>query len=130
MLADLKRFFECYRDAFNQFDGDAVARLYALPSGIVDDTGYAHWADFDAIRGNMTALCDLYRADGFERAEFAEAAFIDQGAVGAVVDLSWTIRRKDGAAPRRFNTTYNLIRRDGDWRVQLCTAYQESRLPS
>ena len=121
-------FMRRYRDAFNALDGNGVARLYAVPSGIVDATGYTHWASFEAIRDNMIALCDLYRENGFERADFTENACIEQGKVGAVVDLNWIVARHNGAEPWRFNASYNLIRHDGDWRVQLCTAYEEKRL--
>lgn len=126
--ADLKAFFDTYREAFNRLDGAAVARLYAVPSGIASDRGYTHWPAFEPIRDNMDALCALYREHGFAASHFDIAAFIPQGDDHAVADLAWTIERTDGQDAWCFHTTYNLVRRGRGWRVLLCTAYQEEAL--
>lgn len=128
MPTDILAFFEQYRDAFNRLDGDAIARLYAVPSGIASGSGYVHWPTFEPIRENMVALCGSYRANGYASAEFEPSAYIPQGAGFAIADLSWSIRRTDGRDPWRFNTTYNLVRTAEGWRVLLCTAYSEQKL--
>ena len=127
MPTEIRTFFESYRAAFNALDGEAVARLYAVPSGIADDTGYEHWPTFEPIRKNMVALCALYRENGYVSAEFEPVAFIAQGEHFGVADLAWRIgwREKE---PSRFNTTYNVMRTGEGWRVLLCTAYSEQRL--
>ncbi len=125
---DIQQFFEAYARAFNALDGEAVARLYALPSAIVDAQSHTHWPTFEPIRDNMVALCRLYRDDGFVRTQFEPTAFIAQGERFAVADVRWTIERGGGRAPSVFNTTYNLTRVSGDWRALLCTAYSEPRL--
>jgi hypothetical protein len=127
MTADIRAFFEQYRDAFDRLDGEAVARLYAVPSGIASDTGYAHWPAFEPIRDNMVALCDLYRGNGYAGARFEPGTFLPQGHDFAVADIAWTIEWT-GKPPSRFSTTYNLMRTPEGWRVLLCTAYSEERL--
>jgi hypothetical protein len=57
MLQEIRRFFEQYRDAFNALDGEAVAKLYAVPSGIAQGAKYEHWPSFEPIKNNMVALC-------------------------------------------------------------------------
>jgi ketosteroid isomerase-like protein len=128
MRADLLAFFESYRAAFDALDGDAVARLYAVPAGIASERGYEHWSSFAPIRENMTALCALYRANGYVAARFEQRGVIEQGERFAVADIRWTIERTEGQAPWRFDTTYNLMRTSDGWRVLLCTAYSEQRL--
>jgi hypothetical protein len=128
MTADIREFFEQYSAAFNRLDGEAVARLYAVPSGIASDKGYTHWPSFEPVRDNMVALCELYRANGFSTAKFGTASFLAQGENYAIADLSWCVERVNGEAPWQFNTTYNLIRTSEGWKVLLCTAYQEKRL--
>jgi hypothetical protein len=123
----IRKFFEAYRDAFNRLDGEAVARLYAVPSGIAQDGKYEHWDSFDPIRKNMIALCKLYHDRGYRGASFDVDTFLAQGEDFAVADLRWRIDW-DGAEPWRFNTTYNLLRTDAGWRVLLCTAYSEGKL--
>ena len=126
----IRAFFEQYRDAFDRLDGEAVARLYAVPSGIASDSGYTHWSTFEAIRNNMVELCRHYRDNGYSRAQFEAGGFLPQGEDFAVADLAWRIERVDGQDPWRFNTTYNLMRTDEGWRVLLCTAYSEKKLPA
>ncbi len=128
MPAEIRAFFEHYRDAFDQLDGEAVARLYAVPSGIASDSGYTHWPAFEPIRANMVALCELYRQNGYASATFEPVAFLAQGENYAVADISWNIERTGQREPWRFNTTYNLMRTRDGWRVFLCTAYSEKKL--
>jgi hypothetical protein len=125
--AEIRAFFERYREAFNALDGEAVAALYTVPSGIASDSGYTHWPTFEAVRNNMVALCEDYRKNGYTSAEFEPAAFFAQGNGFAVADISWGIIWAEGE-PWRFNTTYNLMRTSEGWRVLLATAYSEKRL--
>ena len=46
----------------------------------------------------------------------------------AVVDMRWTISHTDSSPPNVFNTTYNIQKIDGEWKVNLVTAYSEKRL--
>ena len=128
MPRDVTKFFEQYRDAFNRLDGDAIANLYCVPSGIVSDRGLTAWQAREPIAENMVALCALYRANGYKRAHFQPHHFIPQGTDFAVADVAWTIEREAGAEAWRFHTTYNLRRTAEGWRVVLCTAYEEKRL--
>lgn len=128
MPREIRTFFEAYRNAFDALDGEAVARLYAVPSGIASDTGYEHWLAFEPIRDNMVALCQLYKANGYLNAQFEPEGFIEQGEHYAIADVRWQIERSNGQPPWQFNTTYNLIRTGEGWRVLLCTAYNEERL--
>lgn len=130
MAADLQTFLARYRDAFNRLDGEAVADLYAVPSGIASDSGYTHWPTREPIAANMVALCGQYRDKGFVSAEFAVEMLLQQGENFAIADLAWTMHWPDGQDDWHFNTSYNLMRTDGDWRVLLCTAYAETRLPA
>ena len=70
----IHHFFEQYRDAFNQLDGEAVAKLYAVPSGIAQDAKYEHWPSFEPIKKNKEGwrvlLCTAYS----ESKLFAEGA--------------------------------------------------------
>jgi hypothetical protein len=127
MPAEIRALFERYRLAFDALDGEAVAGMYAVPSGIASDTGYTHWSTAEPIRKNMVALCDLYRENGYVSAEFKPVAFIAQGEQFGVADLEWKIHWRE-KEPSRFNTTYNLMRSSRGWRVLLRTAYSEEKL--
>ena len=128
MPRDVADFFEQYRQAFNRLDGDAIADLYCVPSGIVSDCGLTAWQSREPIAKNMVALCALYRANGYKHAHFEPNHFISQGANFAIADIAWTIERESDAESWQFHTTYNLRRTAEGWRVVLCTAYEEKRL--
>ncbi len=128
MTQEIREFFEQYRDAFDRLDGEAVAGLYHVPSGIVSNRGCTHWNTYEPIRQNMVALCELYRNNGYRAATFEPSAFISQGSDHAIADIAWRIDRSDGQVPWCFHTTYNLRRTAQGWRVLLCTAYEEKQL--
>ncbi len=124
--AHILAFCDQYRDAFNQLDGDAVAQLYALPSGIAASHASTHWSTREPIAENMRQLCAIYRRDGFQSVSYAVRHYVDQGPEFALVDLAWRIERDENLAPVCFNTTYQLRKIDEEWRVLLCTAYSEA----
>ena len=126
MPNEIRAFFEQYAEAFNALDGDAVASLFACPSGIVDHSSFEYWATAESVRRNMAALCALYRDSGYISASFEPGAFIAQGERFAVADVSWHIHWRE-REPSSFNTTYNLVRKPEGWRVLLCTAYSEPK---
>jgi hypothetical protein len=91
---DVRDFFDRYRDAFDRLDGDAVARLYATPSGMVSGGRYVHWADFASARANMVALCEHYRTSGHVRSTWEPATVLAQGREALIVDVVWSIERR------------------------------------
>ena len=125
---EIEAFFENYRDGFNALDGNAVAALYAEPSGIAQDRTYTHWPSRQPVAENMEALCRLYRDKGFIRADLEPQQFINQGGTFAVADVQWRIDWSGDQDPWHFKTTYNLMRTAEGWRVLLCTAYSEKAL--
>jgi hypothetical protein len=128
MPIELLEFFDTYRDAFNTLEAEAIAGLYAVPSGIAQDGVYTHWPYREPIVSNMNAVCELYRKKGYVNAAFEEAAYLAQGETYAIADLRWRIEWNQGQEPWQFNTTYNLVRMEQGWRVLLCTAYTEANI--
>lgn len=125
------QFFTRYAAAFTALDADAVAALYAEPALIVDGDRGTSWPDRAAIRDNMAALCNLYRARGLQHAQLALRQAIAQGADAGYVDVHWTLHwmpAQDGStnAPTQFHTGYLLHRIAGCWLLRLCTAYEET----
>jgi len=124
-MSEIRQFFESYRRAFNRLDAEGVARHYCVPSTMATNDGYTVWTDASQVLSNMVALCDLYRARGFAEARCESLDVVDQPPAHAFADVLWTIHRQGGLPPWRFRTSYNLRREAGQWRVLLCTAYEE-----
>ncbi len=128
MTPDLQAFLERYRDAFNALDGDAVAALYAEPSGIAQGGRYTLWPDHAAVAANMQALCRMYRERGFRSASFTLRHLLPLGRHDAMVDVAWRIEWAHGAEPWCFATAYHLMRSDDRWLVRQCIAHEEDLL--
>ena len=128
--ADVTAFFERYRDAFDRLDGDAVADLWHVPSGIADAKDGAGrltwWADEAPMRHNHRALCEVYRRAGYHRAGFEIEACWPLGPSHAAARVGWTLTRADGSVLQRFRTAYQLIDTANGPKVLLCTAYEEN----
>lgn len=131
-LQETLAFFEAYRDAFNRLDGDVVAELWHTPSAIAHTRdGEPHatltqWTEEAPMRANHRALCELYRRNDYDRAEFEITDHIALGPHHAFANLQWTLWRTDGSQLQRFRTGYNLARTPNGPKVVLCTAYQEN----
>ena len=118
-------FFQAYRDAFNSLNGDAVAELWHVPSGITDRRSTVWWTEDAPMRANHHALCDIYRGLNYGRADPRITAFHPLGEDHAFADVRWTLRRQDGSILQQFGTGYHLIRGPQGPQVLLCTAYEE-----
>ena len=131
-LQETTEFFEHYREAFNRFDGDAVADLWHVPGAIgVVPPDAAHaaltlWSDDAPMRANMHALCDIYRGHGDAHWDFELRDFVGMGAHQAFARVHWRLQRDDGALVQEFDTGYNLTRTAQGPRVVLCTAFEEA----
>ena len=122
-------FFALYRAAFDRLDGDAVADLWHVGSGIADSrNGHGRltwWADDATLRANQRALCAQYSASGYHHADFELVDHLAMGADHAFARLRWTLWRGDGDVLQRFHAGYQLMRGADGPKVLLVTAYQE-----
>lgn len=128
-LTEANQFFTRYRDAFNRLDGDAVADLWHASSGIADtsnDLGHLTWWPNDApMRANHHALCDVYRHNGYDHAEFDIVDHLPLGPHHSFSRLHWTLKRADGSVLQQFHTAYQLMRTASGHKVLMATAYEE-----
>ena len=128
---ETQAFFETYRDAFNRLDGDAVADLWHSSSGITDSGGeHGHarltwWTDDAPMRANHQALCDVYRHNDYQRADFELESHVPLGHAHAFAHVHWTLKRHDGSVLQQFHTGYQLMRTAQGPRVLLAVAHQE-----
>lgn len=129
---EVQAFFEDYQARFNRLDGDAVAALWHTPSAIthpvsaVDAAALTTWTEDAPMRTNMRALCDAYRGNGYDHADFALDHCESMGAHHAFAVVSWTLMRADGSLLQQFKTGYNLMRTSDGPKVILVTQFQEN----
>jgi hypothetical protein len=127
MPAEIRQFFDQYRDAFNRLDGGAVSALYQVPSMISSASGEGLFTNEDALLDNNIALCSHYEKAGFVRADYRVNHDFAQGDDFYVADLHWTITKADQSTDT-FNTTYQLVKRQhSPWKIEHVCAYSEKR---
>jgi hypothetical protein len=122
---EVEAFFASYRDAFNALDGDAVAALWHVPSGIAQGDGLTWWTEGAPMRANHRALCEIYRQADYGRADFRLVHHEPLGPQHAFARIAWTLVRRDGSPLQAFGTAYQLMRSADGPRVLLCTAFEE-----
>ena len=120
---ELERFFGSYAAAYTEGDAVAVARHISAPSLLIDRTTTI-WSTEAEVLTAMEGLLAFYRRSNFKSARCELGPVVAQGKDHAVVDVLWMIERT-GAAPWSFHTGYNLHRAAGEWRIVVCTAYEE-----
>jgi hypothetical protein len=129
--AEVQKFFENYRDNFNQLDANAVADTWHTQSGIThlarkgNFAAYTLWPTDALMRANTHALCDVYRGNDYSHAEFALNHCESMGAHHAFAVVQWTLHRHDGSLLQSFKTGYNLMRTEQGPRVILATQFEE-----
>lgn len=128
---DVQDFFFRYCAAFDALDGDAVADLWHVPCAIASsraDSAHADvtwWHEDAPMRGNMRALCEVYRRSGYSRATFLLHSVTPMGPHHAFADVAWRLRRADNSLLQAFRTGYQLMRGGHGLRVLLCIAHDE-----
>lgn len=126
MPADVREFFDAYRDAFNRLSGRDVSAFYQVPSMISSATGPGLFENEESLITNNEKLCEIYRQSGFVKTDYRECSAIPQSDNFFVVDLEWSIHREQ-RPPQVFNTTYQLVRRNAasGWKIEHVAAYSE-----
>jgi hypothetical protein len=123
--SEIAQFFESYRYAFSRLDAEDVARHFCVTSTMSANDGDTVWTDASQVLNNMVALCDQSRAHGASEVHCELLDVIDQPPAHAFANVRWLIQREGGSQPRHFRTSYNLRLEAGQWRVLMCTAYEE-----
>ena len=115
--------FERYAVAFDAFDADALSGFFVAPCLMVSEqAGAVFLRDEDAVRSNMTALCDYHRASGYERALVRALQVREASPSCRFATVDWRIERQ-AAAAWDFTNTYQLVQRSGEWRVLVSTTH-------
>lgn len=116
-------FFTEYRDHFNRLDGKSIARLWNVPSGVMEHDTVVFWDSAAKVEANLSALCERYRFSEFGTADFEILHIRPIGESAFFVHLVWTLRRRDGAVWYRFGTGYQLMYSDDGARIVLAVAH-------
>jgi uncharacterized protein (TIGR02246 family) len=126
---EVATFFERYAATFNALDPEAVTTFYHVPCMMIQPGSAVALGSREAVLANMTALVELYRAQGYQRASFADLRAGSLGPTLVLVTVAWTIHHRDGASPV-FRNTYELAEIDGQWRIVVSTTHESGGVSS
>jgi hypothetical protein len=116
-MTDFHAFFSYYAQRYMASDVDAVSVMYEAPMLAVREGRAIHLADRMVLREHLSELMAAYARSGAARAEIAALDVVPLGKSSAFATVHWHVRDAGGALLKDFQTTYHLLRADGDWRI-------------
>lgn len=125
-VPDLPAFLLRLRQAFGDLDAAALTALSTAPLAVLEEDGPRLLADAAAAEAWWQARLARYRAAGIGEIRAETLAHRVLGGAHAEANVTWTLRRADGARFCRFHATY-IIRCDGPARIAFVAIHDEAR---
>lgn len=124
MQAELKAFFDAYRDSFPRVSA-AIAGFYFEPC-VTARMGVVRVNSSHKDTTELFAQVDAqYRARGYTHAEYEPADARALGANSAFATIRWSYKGANGVTIWQTTFSYNLYRRDGAWKILVQTMHDE-----
>ena len=122
MREEVTKFIEAYRDSLGHGPG-AIAEFYSKPCvtagmGIVRVSPTRN--DTELL---LTELNAAYRARGFTHGDILSMDVQPLGSNGALATVQWAYKGACEEMLWKTTFSYNLYRRDGDWRILVQTMH-------
>jgi ketosteroid isomerase-like protein len=124
-VSDLDTFFAHYAERYMASDVDAVSAMYDAPMLALREGRAIHLADKAAVREHLTEHMAAYARSGAARADIAALDVVALGKSSAFATVHWKVRDTSGGLLKDFQTTYHLLRVDGDWRILSYTNHDD-----
>jgi len=77
------------------------------------------------VREHLTEVMAAYARSGAARAEIASRHDVPLGKSSVFATVHWHVRNADGGLLKDFQTTYHLLRVDGEWRILSYTNHDD-----
>src|SRR5262245_17469706 len=125
VLPDVQAFLETYTKAFLSVDGAGIAVLYHVPCLTVRADGSVHCPQSrEELQSFFQKVADTYHQEGCRGWRYADLEAVALGSTSALASLTWKMLREDGSIIRRWRQSYNLLRRDQEWKILASTFHQ------
>ena len=125
--ADVRAFFDGYRQALGAYDLDAVAAAYRLPLPVIRPDRTRVIDDAATLRFELSKILDFYRWSGMKTVEIGNFR-IDGFDIGMhVTSLTWLPLTADGREIARIDATFAVRRVRGGARIAAVIAHNEER---
>jgi hypothetical protein len=123
---ELTEFFGEFVTAFSTFDGDVIARRYAVPYLAIAADGSARvYADRSAVASYFQEVVDQYRTRGVRSCRFRDLQFMPIGARFVLAAVTWDLVLQDGTVQSTWRESYNIHRAPSGLMIQASTDHDE-----
>ena len=120
-------FFDGFVSAFSQFDGDLIARRYAVPYLAMNaDGSSAVFASRQDIGHYFQGVLDEYRRSGCRSCRYDALDVVPLGARCLLVTVGWQLLRDDASELVRWSESYQLTRGHDGLRIFASVDHAES----
>lgn len=116
-MRSVEAFFADYARAFEAYDAEAIAAVFAVPCLFVRDRTTEVRDSEAGLRESVEALLGLHRAWDVQKARPADVHVLEATEGHAVVRVDWRLGRKRTRIRWVFSTTYALVPAGDDWRI-------------
>lgn len=108
---DAEAFFDEFVSAFSRFDGDQIARRYAVPYLAMNaDGSSAVFASRQDIGHYFQGVLDEYRRSGCRSCRYVALDVLPLGARCMLATVSWELLRDDASVLVGWSESYQLTR--------------------
>jgi ketosteroid isomerase-like protein len=122
----VQSFLDSYVQAFLAIDGTRIAGHYNAPCVTVRADGSVHCLlTAEVQHAFFQTVAETYDREECRRWQYSALDVNPIGAQSVFASLDWEMLREDGSVIRRWRQSYNLLKRDADWRILASTFHQD-----
>lgn len=114
-------YFASYAACYDTFDAERLAKFFFAPTLMVKNGSVVALSTPDEILNHLKGLLASYKEHGYKKGNVAGIHIESMGAWSAAVTVHWSIDHVNGSVLRDFHSTYNLFRKDDDWKILVTT---------
>ncbi|PTW62103.1 SnoaL-like protein [Breoghania corrubedonensis] len=112
----IRELFATYAAAFDDFDADAIADLFAYPVVIWQFDRGNMFEDDEDLMENIDALLKVLDSEGVVQSDHEVNALSVSGPT-ALASVSWRQKRADGEVALAFTCHYHLVNIEDEWLI-------------
>ena len=119
---DIRQFFEAFCIAFSEFDGELIARRYAVPYTSLNAEGmHQLFGTQEQIGQYFQGFLNKYHEQGCRSCRFKAMEVVPLGQKSALASVTWELLRNDHSVASTWRESYNLTRASGELRIYAST---------
>ncbi|MFL0800518.1 MAG: nuclear transport factor 2 family protein [Agarilytica sp.] len=118
MINTAKEFFQIYNETFDSGDMEAFSKLFNEPFlSVRPDGSVESMTTNNLAKDFFTKVLALWKNEGYKYFATKDYDVTPIGNKSMLVTLTWELLDKNRALIREWRQSYNLLDRNGEWKV-------------